>query len=157
MLLLIKDKLKLSSSSTTMKAILIIHSTHLACKKRINKTLKNNSNKIYFKLLEKLTKTYYKLMFIQSNSTTPMLAEFILDQKKLVKASLLTMSQKEKSYADFIETTIELTSTLTLILKHSKKLSKLKEKPVKLLKELKMLNKIWKNLKRQIQLLIKCH
>lgn len=71
-----------------------------------------------------------------------MLAEFILDQKKLVKASLLTMSQKEKSYADFIETTIELTSTLTLILKHSKKLSKLKEKPAKLLKELKMLNKI---------------
>ena len=39
------------------------------------------------------------------------------------------------NYADFIETTIELTSTLTLILKHSKKLNKLKEKQVKLLKE----------------------
>jgi len=142
MLSLIKDKLKLSFSSTTMKATLIIHFTHLVCKKRINNTLKNNSNKIYFKHLEKLTKMSYKLMFIQSNSTTPMSEESILDQKKLVKASSLIMSQKEMNYADFIETTIGLTSTLTLILKHSKKLNKLKEKPVKLLKELKMLNKI---------------
>jgi hypothetical protein len=123
MLSLIKDKLKPFFSYTNMNTIHIIHFTHLACKKKINKTLKNNSNKNYLKHLEKLTKTYYKLMFIEPNSTTLMLEESILDQKKPVKASSMIMSQKKKIYADFIETKIELISALTLILKHSKKIN----------------------------------
>lgn len=111
MLFLVKDKPKQFFSSIIMKATLITLSIHLVWKNPTNNKLKNNMNKIYFNLSERLTKTYCKLMFIQLSLTVLMLEEFIFDQNKLVKVSLLTMLPKEINYIDSIEITTESIST----------------------------------------------
>lgn len=154
---LIKGKPKQFFSSTIMKITPSTPSIHQILLKLMKVKEKNNSKANYSKHLEKLILIYFKLTFIQLSLITLMLEEFIWDHNKQVKALLLIMQQKEMNFINSLKITIELLSTLMLIPKHLKKLNKLKEKQVKLPRELKTPNKIWKNQKNKIQQSTNCH